>query len=162
MTLSQMTESKDGNLLYRATTDGFEAKAFHAKCDGKENTITIIKTNGNYVFGGYTAAKWNISDSYIEDSKAFIFSVRRDGLSCNHKFMVKNENHAIYGFFYYGPIFGNGHDFVIKDKSNMNIGSFTDLGETYDYRLGNGKSFLAGSYNSWLTTEIEVYQINKF
>ena len=47
---------KVGNLLYRATRDGFTASAFHEKCDGKENTITIIKTNGNYVFGGHTSA----------------------------------------------------------------------------------------------------------
>jgi hypothetical protein len=54
-----MAQVKVGNLLYRATRDGFTASAFHEKCDGKENTITIIKTNGNYVFGGYTSAKWN-------------------------------------------------------------------------------------------------------
>jgi hypothetical protein len=161
VTLSQMTESKDGNLLYRATTDGFEAKAFHAKCDGKENTITIIKTNGNYVFGGYTAAKWNSDFGYISDSEAFVFSLRRNGKSCNHKFIVSNETNAIYGNPNYGPSFA--YDIVIKDKSNGNIDSFSDLGWAYHYPAENGdsKSFLAGNYDSWLTTEIEVYQINK-
>jgi hypothetical protein len=40
-----MTNSKNGTLLYRGTRDGFTAKSFHEKCDGKENTITIIKTD---------------------------------------------------------------------------------------------------------------------
>jgi hypothetical protein len=47
-----MTESTNGTLLYKATRDGFEPSSFHEKCDGKENTIAIIETNGNYVFGG--------------------------------------------------------------------------------------------------------------
>ena len=48
--LSEITQSSKGTLLYRATRDGFTANAFHSKCDGKSKTITIIKTNGNYVF----------------------------------------------------------------------------------------------------------------
>ena len=160
-----MIEFTNSDLLYRATADGFEAKSFHAKCDGKANTITIIKTNGNYVFGGYTAAEWTIIDyygTYIADSKAFIFSLRRNGISCNHKLMVKTANHAIYGYLDYEPTFGGGHDIYIKDQSNTNIGSITNLSNSYDYPPENGdsNSFLAGSYNGWLTTEIEVYQIN--
>jgi hypothetical protein len=41
-------KTSKGNLLYRATRDGFTSKAFHSKCDGKGNTITIIKNNLNY------------------------------------------------------------------------------------------------------------------
>jgi hypothetical protein len=166
ISLFQITESKDGILLYRATMHGFESEAFHEKCDGKENTLTIIKTDGNYVFGGYTAAKWS-SDKlqksrYIADTKAFIFSKRRDGVSCNHKFMVENANNAIFGNTRFGPTFG--HDIVITDKSNTSIGSWTNLGNKYHYppENGDGRSFLAGSYDQWLTTEIEVYQIEKF
>ena len=161
LTLSQMTEFKDGLLLYRATTDGFEAKSFHAKCDGKENTITIIKTNGNYVFGGYTAAKWTSEGTYYKDSKAFIFSLRRTGISCNHKFMVKDTNYAINALYTFGPIFGK--NILITDKSNKYPGSVTELGENYEYppKIEDAKTFLAGSLNNWLTTEIEVYQINR-
>ncbi len=44
------------NLLYRATRDGFNGEVFHSKCDGKGNTITIIKNNLNYVFGDYVSS----------------------------------------------------------------------------------------------------------
>jgi hypothetical protein len=51
---------------------------------------------------------------------------------------------------------------LLKDKSNLNIGSYSNLGYKYDYPPENGdaRTFLAGSYDKWLTTEIEVYQIN--
>jgi hypothetical protein len=188
--LKEMTKSKHGILLYRASRDGFESKVFHEKCDGKANTITLIETDGNYVFGGFTTAKWSSSDGHIADSKAFVFSLRRNGESCMHKFIIKEYSNqalnlnwrssyyasntrktsesqyfkdAILGYPMYGPIFGNGPDFLISDKSNINIGSYTYLGETYHYpnRNKDRESFLAGSFNEWLTTEIEVYQINK-
>jgi hypothetical protein len=161
----EMAQFKDGNLLYRATRDGFTVSAFHEKCDEKDNTITIIKTDGNYVFGGYTAAKWTSEGAYMADTKAFIFSVRRKGISCNHKFMIKDANYAIFGHRSYGPRFGvggySGNDIEIKDKSNINIGSSTKLGTSYHYPPDNvdSKLFLAGTYDGWLTTEIEVYQM---
>jgi hypothetical protein len=159
-----MTESTDGTLLYRATRDGFEASSFHEKCDDKDNTITIIKTNENYVFGGYTAAEWTSDgDVYTEDTNSFIFSVRRKGISSRHKFMVKTEKHVKTINGNYGPIFGFVDMYiVIIDKSNINIGSNSNLGRSYNFPLENGDrtSFFAGSYNNWLTTEIEVYQIN--
>ena len=147
ISLVNMIKLTNDTLLYRATTHGFEASAFHAKCDGKENTITIIKTNGNYVFGGYTAAKWTSEDAYYKDSKAFIFSLRRTGISCHHKFMVKDAKYAINASWRYGPIFGKS--FLIRDKSDQNRGSVTVLGENYDYshEIEDAKTFLAGSYD---------------
>ena len=44
-------------LCYRASEDGWEASTFHGNCDGKENTVTIIK-KGAYVFGGYSDIPW--------------------------------------------------------------------------------------------------------
>ncbi len=161
--LDQMTHSQDGILLYRATTDGFEASAFHAKCDHKENTITIIKTNDDYVFGGYTAAKWSSNfNEHIEDSKAFIFSLRRRGISCNYKFNVRYAKYAIFVDPRRGPSFGI-KDILIHDKSNIDAGSSTYLGHTYDNHpdTGHPSKCLEGIAN-FLTTEIEVYQINKY
>ena len=33
----------DPRLLYRASRDGFSANEFHKRCDGKKNTITLVK-----------------------------------------------------------------------------------------------------------------------
>ena len=44
-------------LCYRASTHGWAGSTFHSRCDGKRDTVTIIKT-GQYVFGGYTDLPW--------------------------------------------------------------------------------------------------------
>ena len=44
-------------LCFRACTHGWAASTFHSRCDGKRNTVTIIKV-GQYVFGGYTDIPW--------------------------------------------------------------------------------------------------------
>ena len=57
------------------------------------------------------------------------------------------------------------NDIVIKDSSNTKVGSYSLFGHKYQLPVGiqynpdAAKSYLAGNYNQWLTTEIEVYQI---
>ncbi len=161
-----MTKSSKGILLYRATRDGFTSQAFHSKCDGKGNTVTIIKSHLNYVFGGYASSAWNSSNTWINDPNAFLFSLRRAGVSFKGKFTVKVATNALYGHSGYGPIFGSGsgHDIYICNQSNTNIGSISNFGSSYNLPYGytyngNARDFLAGNYNQWKTTEIEVYQI---
>ena len=62
-----MSKSTKGNILYRVTRDRFTSQAFHANCDGIENTISIIKNNLNYMFGGFVSSAWNSSDTWIND-----------------------------------------------------------------------------------------------
>ena len=161
-----MTHCENGVLLYRASRDGFTASAFHSKCDGKANTITIVKNNFNYVFGGYTAAKWTSDRSYSADTTAFIFSLRRNGVSNSNKFHITEENSAIFGFSNYGATFGH-YDIFISDRADCKTGSLTNIGCSYELpssfstQSENTKSFLSGNYNNWLAIEIEVYQIYK-
>ena len=159
-----MTKSTKENLLYRATRDGFTGTAFHAKCDGKRNTITIIKNDLKYVFGGFASSSWDSSHIWINDPNAFLFSLRRRGISYKDKFSVKLEEHALIGYPSYGPTFGGGHDIHICDQSNTQIGSYSNFGNSYNLPNGytyngNARDFLAGNYKQWTTTEIEVYQI---
>ena len=113
VSLIEMTQSTNGVLLYRATIDGFDSKAFHSKCDGIEKTVVIIKNNLNYVFGGYTSAKWDcgsnsryINGLFKTDPTAFIFSLRRNGIPKNDMFMVRKSEEAICCSYYKGPSFG--------------------------------------------------------
>ena len=46
-----------GNLLYRASRNGWAASNFHSFCDNKGPTVTVIKS-GKYIFGGYTKQEW--------------------------------------------------------------------------------------------------------
>ncbi len=164
MFLVELTKSSKGTLLFRATRDGFDSQAFHSKCDGKGNTISIIKSNLDYVFGGYASSAWNSSGGFINDPNAFLFSLRRAGVSFKDKFTIKQTEYALQGNSGYGPTFGYGYDIYICNQSNTKMGSYCNFG--YSYNLpdgytynGNARDFLAGNYNQWKTTEIEVYQI---
>lgn len=48
-------------LRFRASDHGFTAKDFHAHCDNIPNTIIIIQSASDYVFGGFTSKMWNES-----------------------------------------------------------------------------------------------------
>jgi hypothetical protein len=165
-----------GNLLYRASRDGFTATSFHEKCDGKANTITIIKNNFNYVFGGYTAAIWTSTGYWTHDPSAFIYRLRKYGAYNSKKFHIQASaaDNAIIGYKddeyntninHKYPAFGFGEDIHIVDRSDILIGSFSKLGQSYQsypgylYGKGDTQCFLAGTYNGWLTTEIEVYEL---
>jgi hypothetical protein len=118
----------------------------------------------NNVFGGYASSAWNSSGSFINDPNAFLFSLRRDGVSFKDKFTVKQAQYALIGNTGYGPIFGGAGDIYICNQSNTNIGSYSNFGVSYNLPDGytynrNAKNFLAGNYDQWKTTEIEVYEI---
>ena len=70
---------------------------------------------------------------------------------------------AIYGSSYYGPTFGQGHDIVIGDQSNINYGSYSNINSytpPTTFPPGSEEdTFLTGGWQNWLTTEIEVYQL---
>jgi hypothetical protein len=162
--LSEITHSSNGTLLYRATRDGFTTEAFHEKCDGKADTVTIIKTDLDYVFGGFASAIWTSVTGFISDSKAFIFSVRRKGITNSIKFKVKNAIKALYGGSEYGPTFGD-YDIIMKNRSDYNTNSYSKICDQYEclsYNLVTyDRLFLAG-VEFFKTTEIEVYQITHF
>ena len=172
ITLTQMLNIPlEGKLIYRATRDNFSASSFHSRCDGIPNTVTIIKTTSNSVFGGFTSASWTsyFDDKYdlIYDSNAFLFSLRREGSQNKQRLNVTQPYAAIYNYYDSGPIFGGGYDIKVSGNSNQNNNSYSKLG--YSYQLPNNitygseesKRYLAGSEN-WQTTEIEVYQLISF
>ena len=49
------------NVCWRGTRDGMNTTVFHAGCDGKIPTLTIVKVitnNKSLVFGGYATKSW--------------------------------------------------------------------------------------------------------
>jgi len=55
--LNEIYDVKDQRwkLLYNAAVDGFGANAFHRLCDNQGPTMTVIKSTGGYLFGGYAS-----------------------------------------------------------------------------------------------------------
>ncbi|KAJ5068728.1 e3 ubiquitin-protein ligase [Anaeramoeba ignava] len=148
---------------FSAKRDGFNSQNWHKAVDGKGKTLVIIKTKDNFIFGGFTQVgfKYSQSGEWSNDSNAFIFSLRNDkGDRIPAKFTYKQPQYAIFSRSDYGPRFGN--DFQLS--SNLQPG-YSNFG--YSYNLPNGityqsneaKSYLAGSYNSWVVDEVESYFI---
>jgi len=163
--LCEFSSNNKFSLLYRGSQDGFEAKDFHAKCDGHLNTLTIIKaSNTSFIFGGFASLKFDSKNKSKQDRKAFIFSLTNEhNRSCKMK--VKPKCVAITCHPDWCTIFGNG-DIRIANKANQNSNSFSGLGSSYDLPENKSapdkkndqmlKSFLAGSYH-FKIDEIEVY-----
>ena len=46
---------------WSAKYHGFDISTFQRRCDGKRDTISILKTNQSTVFGGFTDLPWSYS-----------------------------------------------------------------------------------------------------
>ena len=166
---------KDIKLLYRGSRDGFEARTFHEKCDNKEETLTIIESKDNYIFGGYTEINW---DSTIWNGKIgehnnsrrngigneFVFTLKNPHGIKASKYNMKNSflNHSICCDGNLGPIFGC-NDIRIENNCNIKQNWFT----YYDFQKGEycfhdttgKKRLLFTGKTSFLVKEIEVFNV---
>ena len=143
----------------------YEASTFHSKCNGKGATVTIIVSNNDKLFGGYTSESWGYgttpnspADKY--DATAFIYSLTHKA-KCDKQ---KNTQYSIHDIYNYGPRFGGGCDIAIFDNCNTDTGNYCDPNRPpySSYELPNGpdNTFMAGSKN-FTVKEIEVYQVIK-
>lgn len=105
--------------IYDATTDGWEAKDFHRKSDNKRWTLIIVETTKDYIFGGFTTAKWHSSSSpyYKSSPHSFLFSVNEGS-----KYPITGgDRTAIECNSGYCAVFGtNGNELRIWNDSNTN------------------------------------------
>uniref|UniRef100_A0A8C2AVA0 TLDc domain-containing protein n=2 Tax=Cyprinus carpio TaxID=7962 RepID=A0A8C2AVA0_CYPCA len=62
------------SLLYKASVHGYQASAFHQKCDRQGPTLLVAYNRSGYIFGGYTSVEYARSGQYITDKEAFLFS----------------------------------------------------------------------------------------
>ncbi|KAJ5072871.1 hypothetical protein M0811_09317 [Anaeramoeba ignava] len=148
---------------FSAKRDGFNSKNWHSKVDWKGKTLVIIKTKDNFIFGGFTQVGFNGNTGNINDSNAFIFSLRNDkGDRIPAKFTIKLPQCAIYSSLDRGPFFGKGNDFWLD--SDLQPG-YSDFGWGYNlpngitYNTNEAQSYLAGSYDKWVVDELETYFI---
>ena len=126
-------------LLYRTSRDGETSQSFHAKCDNKGCTITIIETTDGHIIGGYSNTPWSSSTRWSGAKKAFLF-VLPDAASsptsspCKMKLKNPNDGRAVRHLADWGPIFGEGnHDLYVSVEASQ---VHTNFGNTYRYELG--------------------------
>ena len=161
--LRKNSELLDFKLLYRKTVDGTSASDFHKKCDGIGKTITIIKSNSGYKFGGYAENKW-ISEAFTwvyNDFNSFVFSINL--MKIYNSTTTPNEKYHLGE--YSAPQFWA---FTLADDTGDDPSEFRPFGETiqYIYHDGNGHfSGLPSNYEInggnkyYYPQEVEVFQV---
>ena len=109
--MGQKNESWE--LIYRASTDGFGSRDFHAKCDGFKKTLTIIEKTGNQICWGLTDIPWCSSGEYIYDKNILFCDFTDSHNNYPSKYIYCNEN--------YGPTFATfgSVDICISDYPNI-------------------------------------------
>ncbi|XP_068705901.1 uncharacterized protein [Montipora foliosa] len=146
-------------LCYRSSAHGTYDRTFHNKCDGKNNTVTIVKTN-DFVFGGFTDIPWESPQNgsqFGATEKAFIFSLRNaEGLP-PFKSNVKDSSKAIRYSKILGPTFGY-EDILIDRRLTHWAGSSTNFGDNYIVPTGvQNKSTLLAGASTFGVDEVEVF-----
>ena len=101
-----------GDLLFRATRDGFAPATFHQKCDGKGPTVVIAKSAGGHIFGGYTEAAWDSSSGWKHCHNSFLFRLSGPGgVGPSQHLIFQNLGNGIWCNSNYGPAFGGEQHF---------------------------------------------------
>ena len=145
-------------LLYRASRDGFSANEFHKRCDGKKNTLTLVKAKWEgvnpWTIGGYLDQPWTSNNQFISSSKSFIFST-----TAKLKAKIEIQESSACGLASRGPTFGHGYDLVLlkdnNDQGYMNPYSYTRTSE-----LIGERDYLGSGYSQFKALEIEVYTLD--
>jgi hypothetical protein len=155
---------KYGNKLkriYCGTINGFHYKDFHSHCDGISPTLTVIKSEKKFIFGGFTNLKWASKNGYVADGDNWLFVLEgRNPI----KILQYDRRYSIYNEQIYLPNFG--YDINLCGNCNDNETSFADLGQAYTppsgitYKSDEAKKFLAGSFN-FRVLEIEIFLVEK-
>jgi hypothetical protein len=153
------------SLLYRGTRDGFGSSDFHRTCDGQSDTITLIRTTKDFIFGGYTPLSWDsTTNTYKSDAnhRSFVFTVTNPHSFGCRKFGLKPDHaqHAIYSHKDYGPVFGNGFTICVRNDCSTTNNNCTRL-YAYVNDTGLNESTIFTGERTFTVKEIEVFGVTK-
>ena len=141
------------NLLYRASRDGDNTETCHKLCDDKKNILIIIKSDNQYIFGGYCKIgfKINPNKEYKIDNNCFLFSYNLKKIYSvikDRKVICHIE--STMGLCFYGSlVFCNN---FMKKSNSVNGGVTCFEGFHQYYEMNGGKS-------SFKVKELEVFQL---
>jgi hypothetical protein len=152
-------------LLYRGTRDGFGSSDFHRTCDGHSDTITLIRTTKDFIFGGYTPLSWDsTTNDYKTDAsnRSFVFTIKNPHSFGCRKFGLKPDHaqYAIYTHKDCGPIFGNGCTIKVYNNCSTTNNNSTRL-YSYVNDTGLNEFTVFTGEQKFTVKEIEVFGVTK-
>ncbi|ORY47038.1 hypothetical protein BCR33DRAFT_115553 [Rhizoclosmatium globosum] len=140
-------------LIYRASEHNFSNSKFHEICDGAQHTVTVVKTVGGRIIGGYMSSFTTVLSTY----KPVLFAFERSTLLMTllpfeTPMLAKipgNNN---------GPIFGSLDLALESNRVSCSTKGrvFSLNAKTYDWFLGTTN----GAHET-TCEEYEVFQLSK-
>jgi hypothetical protein len=130
-----LSRPKELQLLFRASEHDFSAAAFHARCDGTPDTLTLLRTERGRTLAAYSHYQWNqVSNNYVNDKERRAWLLQLDLLQ---KMVPQSDDHLIYCNSSWGPIFGSGHDLKIANSCHANNNSCANFPTSYNREDGS-------------------------
>jgi hypothetical protein len=154
--------------LYKASRDGWARSTFHALCDNKGRTITLVKLPNGRRFGGYTSINWDSTHTAVWDTYSYLFSLDSKRVIRDNVYQSK-----IYHSSFYGPYFGDSNFY--GETSTCNLCQYGgDTASNYHAGIqgadksgypvtldASGNNILTGMKPGKITpSEVEVWLIN--
>jgi hypothetical protein len=174
------------DLLYRASRDKYGAAAFHKICkeyrrrsssgSGSDTNIcgyvTVVHSQFNHVFGGFTTQLWTADGDYHADGQAFLFLLRSqfktktDNLLAPQKYPIREKKIGRAVKHHKSCICSFGEDSVSDICITPNNNYYTYCQSTNCY-IGNTGNILCGgrqfkdddSYFYFEVQDLEVYAL---
>ena len=139
-------------MLYSAKINGDKCQKFHHFCDNHHNTLIIIKTDKNIIFGGFAGKTWNSWElGRKKDIKSFLFSLNKKKIynskpdSKFHLYCSENDGPCFYAFSVENFCLQNGG--FCDEVYKCNFDSFEN-----DFELNDG-------VKKFNISELEVYEV---
>lgn len=160
--------------LYQGSRDGMTPRAFHAACDGKGPTLTLVRSEHGHCFGGYAGVPWDSGLRWLWWKKphslacpqAFLFSVGIPSHRGPTLFpsLPANGDEVVFCWGECGPSFNDG--FMLRNhdaKADVPFDASSFCGIRADGMfadtLGLGAGTFTQSYN-FMPEEVEVFLVS--
>ena len=157
-------------LIYRASRDGWADTDFHRMCAGKPSTVSVIRSVGGYIFGGYLQPAWKPraqgdlaqETTGIAPASAFVFALHTHSGLGPTKIPYTGQAYAAANGNGYCMVFGNGSHIAVRSNANANEKSGTNFtSSAYACPAGqDAKTFLTGA-QKFRAAEVEVFQVGQ-
>ena len=146
--------------MYRATTHGFGAAAFHEHFDGRARLLVLVQARkGGWLFGGFTAVGFSPPKRYYADPSAFIFSLTN---SLGRPEKLDSKGRGGDDLHYdpsYSATFGSP-DLCICGNADTVGGSYTYTGNAYARSASMGAHPMArGWQGGWKAAEVVAWAV---
>ena len=156
MNISNISNIK---MIYQATKHDDKSEDFKKNCNNKGPILTIIKSENDEIFGGFTKCNWtNVNFAFSNDKDAFLYSITNKKI-----FDIIQPEKAIinYDIGYAFACFGNTNSWdgiylfsgFLSDKEGYcNPEKLTNI-----YNLKSEEDI--SSQKNFMIKEVEVFQI---